>query len=83
MPIKRISEELIFEIVANYPDLTVLNLSNNELQELQNLSPLSSLTSINVSGNLITVRHCYNINKYPAFKNLPNIFLRNSVISPT
>jgi Leucine-rich repeat (LRR) protein len=55
MPIKRISEELVSEIVANYPDLTVLNLSNNELEEIQNLSLLSSLTSLNISGNLILV----------------------------
>ena len=55
MPIKRISEELVSEIVVNYPELTVLNLSNNELVQIQNLSPLSGLTSINVSDNRISV----------------------------
>jgi Leucine-rich repeat (LRR) protein len=55
MPINRISEEMINEIVENYPGLTVLNLSNNEIVEIQNLSPLSSLTCLNLSGNQILV----------------------------
>jgi Leucine-rich repeat (LRR) protein len=56
MSINRISEEMISEIVENYPGLTVLNLSNNEIEEIQNISPLSSLTCLNISGNKILVR---------------------------
>jgi hypothetical protein len=54
MPIKTISEELVHEISRCYPDLRLLNLSNNEISLVENLAPLTALERLNVSGNKIT-----------------------------
>ena len=50
MPIKTISEELVLEISRCYPDLKLLNLSNNEISVVENLAPLTALQRLNLSG---------------------------------
>lgn len=50
MPIKLISEELVQEISRSYPDLKLLNLSNNEIAVVENLAPLTALERLNLSG---------------------------------
>eukprot|EP00961_Rhodomonas_salina_P083721 1124917-Rhodomonas_salina.1 len=54
MPIQKITTGLISEICDKYPELAVLNLSDNEICEIENLEPLRSLTRLNLSGNRIT-----------------------------
>ena len=78
MPIKRISEELVSEIVINYPELRALNLSNNEIVEIQNLSPLSGLTSINISENRILVNNLHFYVRYMPFKSNPFTGIKSS-----
>ena len=55
MPIQEITVGLVSEICEKYPDLAVLNLSDNEIKKIENLEPLRSLTRLNVSGNRICV----------------------------
>ena len=53
MPIKTISVDLVREISTCYPNLALLNLSNNEIREVQNLEKLTALQRLNLSGNRI------------------------------
>jgi Leucine-rich repeat (LRR) protein len=50
MPIKTISKELVLEISRGYPDLKLLNLSNNEISVVENLAPLTALERLNLAG---------------------------------
>jgi hypothetical protein len=50
MPIKTISQELVLEISRGYPDLKLLNLSNNEISVVENLAPLTALERLNLTG---------------------------------
>jgi len=50
MPIKTISEELVMEISRCYPDLKLLNLSNNEIRVVENLGLLTALERLNLAG---------------------------------
>ena len=50
MPIKKISEELVWEISQSYPNLKLLNLANNHIRVVENLEPLTALERLNLSG---------------------------------
>ena len=56
MPIKTISKELVLEISRGYPDLKLLNLSNNEISVVENLAPLTALERLNLAGACLCVR---------------------------
>ena len=59
MPIKTISEELVLEISRSYPDLKLLNLSNNDIRAVENLAPLTALERLNLSG--VPTRACASV----------------------
>ncbi|KAL1523326.1 hypothetical protein AB1Y20_018272 [Prymnesium parvum] len=53
MPIRKISAALVAEICNSIHNLTVLNLSRNEIASIENIERLVSLTKLDLSHNLI------------------------------
>ena len=58
MPIKTISKELVLEISRGYPDLKLLNLSNNEISvvEMEEDKHLSLIKNKNFQQNLLRLK---------------------------
>lgn len=51
MPLTRLGEDLIDEILAEYPELKSLNLSENEIKIFEQLDRIVSLERVNLSHN--------------------------------